>query len=99
MVLNAVNETQIELLVGGVVKKFPINNSFNFSALLRFENFTDINKIKLDDWSDWRNPSTFVEVTSPKVAGQISTQLKKVHSYKKSSAYRCRGRIVHIGTI
>ena len=77
MVLNAVNETQIELLVGGVVKKFPINNSFNFSALLRFENFTDINKIKLDDWSDWRNPSTFVEVTSPEVAGQISTQLKK----------------------
>ena len=77
MVLNGVNETQIELLVGGVLKKFPLNNTFTFEALLRMENFMDINKIKTDDWSDWRNPSTFVELTKPENAAQVSKGFSK----------------------
>ncbi len=77
MVLSSVNESEIELLVGGVVSKFPINNTFSFQSLLRIENFIDINKIRIDDWSDWRNPSTFVELTSPQNATQVSAQLAK----------------------
>lgn len=77
MVLNAVNENEIELLVGGVIKKFPINNTFTFNALMRIENFMDINKIAQDDWSDWRNPTTFVEVTSSQSVAQIGKELGK----------------------
>ncbi len=77
MVLNSVNESQIDLIVGGVLKKVPINNTFSFKALLRIENFIDINKIKVDDWSDWRNPSTFMELTTPENADQVSKQLAK----------------------
>lgn len=77
MVLNGVNETQIELLVGGVLQKVPLNNTFTFDALLRMENFMDINKIKTDDWSDWRNPSTFVEVAKPENAPQVAKQFSK----------------------
>ncbi len=77
MVLNSVNESQIDLIVGGVLKKVPINNTFSFQALLRIENFIDINKIKVDDWSDWRNPSTFMELTTPENAEQVSKQLAK----------------------
>lgn len=77
MVLNAVNDTQIELLVGGVLKKVPLNNTFTFEALMRMENFMDINKIKNDDWSDWRNPSTFVELAKPENAPQVARQFSK----------------------
>lgn len=77
MVLNSVNESQIDLIVGGVLKKVPINNTFSFQAMLRIENFIDINKIKVDDWSDWRNPSTFMELTKPENAEQVSKQLAK----------------------
>ena len=77
MVLNSVNESQIDLIVGGVLKKVPINNTFSFQAMLRIENFIDINKIKVDDWSDWRNPSTFMELTTPENAEQVSKQLAK----------------------
>jgi putative ABC transport system permease protein len=77
MVLNSVNESEIVLLVGGVLKKFPINNTFNFKGIVRIENFTDIHKIKDDDWADWRNPSTFVTLTSPDNAKQIGNQLAK----------------------
>ena len=77
LVMNFVNETEIEALVGGVVKKFPINSTFTFSAMMRMENFIDIEKIKIDDWSDWRNPSTFFELSSPENAEQIGAQLSK----------------------
>ena len=70
LVINFVNDTEIEVFVGGVVKKFPINNSFTFQALMRMEHFIDIHKIKMDDWSDWRNPATFLELSSPENANR-----------------------------
>ncbi|HMI66631.1 MAG TPA: FtsX-like permease family protein [Cyclobacteriaceae bacterium] len=77
LVMNFVNNTEIEVLVGGVVKKFPINNTFTFEAMMRIENFMDIEKIKMDDWSDWRNPATFFELSSPENAASISAQFSK----------------------
>jgi ABC-type antimicrobial peptide transport system permease subunit len=79
MVTNFVNQKQIEVIVGGVVGKVALNNTFNFRALMRMENFMDINEIKIDDWSDWRNPSTFVELESPdqEHADAIAAQFKK----------------------
>ena len=80
MVLNAVNDTQIELLVGGVVKNYPLNNTFTFDALLRTENFADIHRIAVDNWAYWRNPSVFFEVSNPENIAQINKELDK---YKK----------------
>jgi ABC-type antimicrobial peptide transport system permease subunit len=77
MVFNSVNESEIELLVGGVVKKYPLNNTFNFKGLVRIENFTDIHKISDSDWADWRNPSTFMGLTPGSNAKQIATQISK----------------------
>lgn len=77
MVLNSVNESEIEVLVGGVLKEIPENNTFTFPALMRIENFMDINKIAIDDWKDWRNPTTFFEVSSPQVAEQASKGFDK----------------------
>lgn len=77
MVLNSVNESEIEVLVGGVLKEIPENNTFTFPALMRIENFIDINKIAIDDWKDWRNPTTFFELSSPEIAAQASKGFNK----------------------
>ncbi|HEY4656344.1 MAG TPA: FtsX-like permease family protein [Cyclobacteriaceae bacterium] len=77
MVLSTVNETEIEMLVGGVLRKVPLNSTFTMDALMRIENFMDINKIATDDWSDWRNPATFVKLSSPDIAAQVSKQFDK----------------------
>lgn len=77
IVMSSVNEYEVDLVVGGVVKKFPINNTFNFSGLVRIENFIDIHKLKEDDWGDWRNPSTFMELSSPENASQVAAQFAK----------------------
>ena len=77
MVMNFVNEKQIEVLVGGVLKKVPLNNTFVFDAMMRMENFMDVQQIKIDDWSDWRNPSTFIELPSGAPADQVAVQFSK----------------------
>jgi len=77
MVLSSVNDSEIEMLVGGVLKRVPPNNTFGFEVLMRMENFMEINKIRIDDWSDWRNPATFVELSSPENADNIAKQFDK----------------------
>jgi ABC-type antimicrobial peptide transport system permease subunit len=77
MVLSSVNDTELEMLVGGVLKRVPPNNTFAFDALMRMENFMAINQIKIDDWSDWRNPATFVQLSSPENANDIAKKFDK----------------------
>jgi ABC-type antimicrobial peptide transport system permease subunit len=77
LVMNFVNNSEVEVLVGGVLKKYPVNNTFAFNAIMRIENFMDVQKIKLNDWSDWRNPATFLEVSSPESAPGIGRQFNK----------------------
>lgn len=77
MVLSSVNDSEIEMLVGGVMKHVPANNTFQFDALMRMETFMEINQIKIDDWGDWRNPATFVELSSPENANDIAKQFDK----------------------
>lgn len=77
MVLNFTNEVQVEALVGGVMKKIPLNSTFVPDALMRIEVFTDYNKLEPGDWSDWRDPTTFLALISPDNADNISKQLSR----------------------
>ncbi|MEX2235068.1 MAG: FtsX-like permease family protein [Cyclobacteriaceae bacterium] len=77
MVFTSGDETEIEVLVGGVLERFPLNNTFSFDILMRMEHFMEMATIRTDDWSDWRNPATFVELSSPDNASQISAQFSK----------------------
>lgn len=74
LTLNFANEIEIEVIVGGVLKKVPINNTFDFRALMRIENLQDIYKLAVDNWGDWRDPSTYFEITSIHNAASISKQ-------------------------
>lgn len=77
MVFTNGDETEIEVLVGGVLREFPVNNTFPFEILMRMEHFMEMNKIKNDDWNDWRNPATFVELASAENAAQVGAQFSK----------------------
>lgn len=68
---------EIDLLVGGVLNRYPVNNTFNFDILMRIELFMETAKIKEDDWSDWRNPATFVKLSSADNAANVSAQFGK----------------------
>jgi putative ABC transport system permease protein len=77
MTLSFVNDHEIQVIVGGVLDKIPMNNTFLFSVLMRFENYIDIHNLKMDDWSDWRNPATYVQLASPDNAATIGKQFDK----------------------
>jgi len=77
LVLNFANNFEIQVVVGGVLKKMPVNNSFYFEAMMRIENLHDIHKLGLDSWGDWRDPSTFMEISSVENAATISKQFDK----------------------
>jgi len=77
LILNFPNNIEMEGIVGGVVKKIPLNSTFNFDVMMRIENFTDINKLEIDNWKDWRDPSTFVELSSASNATNVSRQFLK----------------------
>ncbi|RAV99234.1 ABC transporter permease [Pseudochryseolinea flava] len=77
MTLKSINEFEIDVIVGGVVKKVPSNTSFYFDAIMRMEHFLSLNKVAADDWGDWRNPSTFFALTSADNAPQVTKSLQK----------------------
>jgi putative ABC transport system permease protein len=77
LTLNFANNFEIQATVGAVIKKIPENSSFVFNTLMRIENLHDIHKIPLDNWGDWRDPSTFLEITKIENAADISKQLGK----------------------
>jgi putative ABC transport system permease protein len=77
LVFNFANDFEIEAIVGGVVKDVPVNNTFAFEVMMRIENLYDIHKLKDDFWGEWRDPSTFIELTSADNAAAVSKQLDK----------------------
>jgi putative ABC transport system permease protein len=77
LILNFANEKEIQVVVGGVVEKTPENNSFDFNCLMRIENFFEINSLDINDWGDWRDPSTFFVLTPATDPTSISKQFSK----------------------
>jgi putative ABC transport system permease protein len=77
LTLNFANNFEIQATVGAVIKKIPENSSFVFNTLMRIENLQDIHKIAIDNWGDWRDPSTFFELTKVENAADVSKQLSK----------------------
>lgn len=77
LTLNFVNQKEINVVVGGVVRKVPLNNSFTFDMVMRIEHFMDIHNLDADNWRDWRDPATFFEVSTHEQASVISQQMDK----------------------
>ncbi len=85
LTLHFQNEKEIPVTIGGVFAKIPDNNTFFFDALMRIENYLDIHELQAGTWSDWRDPSTFVELTDPQNAGRIVAQLGKFRAVRNEA--------------
>jgi ABC-type antimicrobial peptide transport system permease subunit len=77
LLLTFQNDMQIDVMVGAVVDKIPLNSTFVFDALMRFENYLDIHKLTVDMWGDWRDPSAFVKLKTAENAATANTQFSK----------------------
>lgn len=77
LILSFPNEKEINAVVGAVIKKMPQNTSFDFGLVMRIENFFDINNLDINNWSDWRDPSTFVVLSPNADPSGVSSQLAK----------------------
>lgn len=77
LILNFANQTEVKAVVGGVLKKVSDNSTFVFDMLLREEHFMAIHNLGPDDWTDWRDPSTFFELTSHDQVPVLNEQLNK----------------------
>jgi putative ABC transport system permease protein len=73
--LTFINDTKIQVMVGGIVDKIPENSTFGFQSIMRFEHVQNINQFDPNDWSNWREPSTFVQLVSPENETLIEKQL------------------------
>lgn len=58
------NDTELQVVVGGVIANVPNNSSVEFNILMRIENYEKIDRVKITEltWKDWREPTTYLEL-------------------------------------
>jgi len=66
---------RIEFIVGGVFEKMPLNSSFQFDAIVNYDNFFDIVDWEENDWAHFN--TTFITVNNPSAISQIENDLQQ----------------------
>jgi putative ABC transport system permease protein len=68
-------DKRFEFIVGGVFEKMPRNSSFQFDALINYDNIYDISGIEKEDWAQFN--TTFIKVNNPEAVPQITEDLQQ----------------------
>jgi putative ABC transport system permease protein len=66
---------RLEFIVGGVFEKMPLNSSFQFDAIVNYDNLFDIVDWQETDWAQFNN--TFIQVNNPSAVAQIEKDLQQ----------------------
>lgn len=66
-----------KVIVGGVLAKIPVNNSFFMPMLMRFEHFEEMRALDQGVWGDWNVPATLFELKDPSQATEIAGYFDK----------------------
>ena len=82
LTMNFPNQTELQFVIGAVVKRFPINSSISFDYLARIEHVRTIYDIPLGEWGDWRDPSLMLAITNPSNVDYIEEQLQQYVSLR-----------------
>ncbi|MFY0598499.1 MAG: ABC transporter permease [Cyclobacteriaceae bacterium] len=77
LTLNFINQKEFKVIVGGVLKKIPINSTFSFDIMMRIEHYMDIHDISSEGWKVWKDPSLFIEVSSPEQVPAVEEHIQK----------------------
>ena len=67
---------EVPLTVGAVVA-YPENISFIYDAFVPLSHYLAAGEYDLDDWATGIRPNTFLKLSSPQVADEVNSQLKK----------------------
>jgi putative ABC transport system permease protein len=66
---------RLEFIIGGVFEKMPRNSSFQFDAIINYDNVFDIVEWQENDWAQFN--TTFVRVNNPEAVPQIEEDLQQ----------------------
>ncbi|MEN8248189.1 MAG: FtsX-like permease family protein [Bacteroidota bacterium] len=69
------NNKRLEFIVGGVFEKMPLNSSFQFDALVNYDNLFEVVDWEENDWAQFN--TTFVTINNPKAIPQIEKDLQQ----------------------
>lgn len=72
LTLNFPRGVEKKVIVGGVLAKIPVNNSFFMPMLMRFEHFEEMRALDQGVWGDWNVPATLFELEDPEKAEEIA---------------------------
>ena len=61
------NENKLEVTVGGVFERVPLNSSFNFDILLSLGNYTRARQLETNSWDEFTYVSQYVRTTPDQV--------------------------------
>ena len=73
----SINNVQLNVTVGGVLRDAPYNSTFTQNALMRAENYLNIYQLSESDWATEHNASILFELTDISTASTVADQLKK----------------------
>lgn len=76
-----------KVIVGGVMKKIPVNSSIQLPMVMRFEHFEEMRALDQPPWGDWNVPATFFELEDPSKAQDISAYFDK-YLPQRNEAFR-----------
>lgn len=68
-------EKRLEFIVGAVFEKMPLNSSFQFDALVNYENVFDIVDYDENDWAQFN--TTFITLNNPNAISNIEKELQQ----------------------
>lgn len=72
------------LVVGGVIKKMPMNNILYFDALSLYTNYLKHYKVNELDWKNWA-AATFIQVSNPAKVKDIEASLARYKDIQNKS--------------
>ena len=75
--LVSINNVQLNVVVGGILRDVPFNSTFTENILMRIENYLNIYNLKENDWSTAHHASTLFELSDISSAANIADQFKK----------------------
>jgi len=75
LIINFTNQTELQFVVGAVVKKFPMNSTISMDFLARIEHVLDIYNLPSNEWGDWHDPSLLLSIPNKANVETIEEQL------------------------
>lgn len=84
LVLNIRNK-QLEMFVGGVFERPPLNSSFFMNAMIRMEHYIDIYDVGPNEWEEWREASLLLELNDINILDDVQVQLNNYVSVRNEA--------------